>query len=186
MTTQIINAGASLKIINDGVSKFVMKAQIREVDIVRDTIIRLDIGEGALYNVFVNQLEVTVPVSTSVENLRDQILEMLQSSSAAGLATEAKQIEQLAELQNVKTSVNDLKDKVTLAGDKITPAPTIVDETNPNLIYNGFAVLGAPRNEPIWAIQKVTNTNGTLTYQWAGGNKNFDKVWDNRKTLLYS
>ena len=69
MTTQIINAGASLKIINDGVSKFVMKAQIREVDIVRDTIIRLDIGEGTLYNVFVDQLEVTVPVSTSVDNL---------------------------------------------------------------------------------------------------------------------
>jgi hypothetical protein len=186
MTTQIINTGASLKIINDGISKFVMKAQIREIDIVRDTIIRIDIGEGALYNVFVDQLEVTVPTSTGVEDLRDKILEMLQSSSASGLATEAKQIEQLTELQSVKTSVNDLRDKVMIVNDKIVPAPTIVDETNPNLIYNGFAILSAPLNEPIWAIQKVTNANGVLTYKWAGGNKNFDKVWNNRKTLLYS
>jgi len=54
------------------------------------------------------------------------------------------------------------------------------------LVYNGFATLNAPLNEPVWAIQKVTNTKGVLTYQWAGGNKNFDKVWDNRRTLVYS
>jgi hypothetical protein len=77
MITQIINTGASLKIINDGVSKFVMKAQIREVDIVRDTIIRLDIGEGALYNVFVDQLTVTVPPSTGVEDYNLVLLQVL-------------------------------------------------------------------------------------------------------------
>jgi hypothetical protein len=186
MTTQIINTGASLKIINDGISKFVMKAQIREVDIVRDSIIRLDIGEGALYNVFIDQTVVTVPPSIGVEDLRDKILDMLQSISASGLATEAKQIEQLTELQNVKTSVNELTNKVNIASDKIVPAPTIVDETNPNLIYNGFASLSASTREPVWAIQKVTNSFGILTYQWASGNKNYDKVWDNRKALVYS
>lgn len=184
-TTQIINNGASLKIIGDGGTRFVMKSQIREIDVVRDTIIRIDIGEGALYNIFVDQSIVTNPVSTGVEDLRDKILEMLQSGVTGG-ATEAKQIEQLTELQNVKTSVNELNAKITAVGDKIVPVPTIVDETNPNTIYNGFAMLSASTQEPVWAIQKVTNTKGILTYQWAGGNKNFDKVWDNRKVLVYS
>lgn len=184
-TTEIINSGASLKIINDGASRFVMKAQIREIDIVRDTIIRIDIGEGALYNIFVDQANVTNPVSTGVEDLRDKILAMLQSG-VAGQATEAKQIEQLTELQNVKTSVNDLKDKVNTVSDKLFYQPKIVDETNPNLVYNGFAIPGANVQEPVWAIQKVTNTKGVLTYQWAAGNKNFDKIWDKRKDLVYN
>ena len=184
-TTEIINSGASLKIINDGASRFVMKAQIREIDIVRDTIIRIDIGEGALYNIFVDQAIVTNPVSAGVEDLRDKILAMLQSG-VTGQATEAKQIEQLTELQNVKTSVNDLKDKVNTVNDKLFYQPKIVDETNPNLVYNGFAIPGANVQEPVWAIQKVTNTKGVLTYQWAAGNKNFDKIWDKRKDLVYS
>ena len=62
----------------------------------------------------------------------------------------------------------------------------MVDETNPNLVYNGFANPGANVQEPVWAIQKVTNTKGVLTYQWAAGNKNFDKIWNNRKDLVYS
>lgn len=105
MATEIINNGSSLKIVTDGSPRFILKHQIKEVEVVRDTIIKIDIGQGALYNVFVDQTEVTVPASTDVNDLRDKIMEMLQSPAAVGLATEAKQTEGNAEIVNLKNSV---------------------------------------------------------------------------------
>ncbi len=188
-TTEIINNGSSLKIINETGSRFVMKAQIREIDVVRDTIIRIDIGEGALYNIFVDQSIVTNPVSTSVDNLRDKIIEMLQSGSVVTgdhLATESKQIEQITEMQTMRSYVSDIRDRINTINDKVFYEPMAVDETNPNMVYYGFTVPGAATREPVWAIQKVTNNKGVLTYQWAAGNRLFDKIWDNRKSLAYS
>lgn len=186
MTTQIENNGNSLKVTSDGYSRFIMKSQISEVEILHDTVIKIDIGKGALNNVFVDQLEVTVPVSTDVTDLRDKIIAMLQPAVGAGLATEAKQIEQNAELQTVITAVTDMKDKVSTLNDKLFFEPRISDETNANTIYRGYALASVGNDAPNWAIQKITNNRGVLTYQWAGGNQNFDKVWNNRKTLVYS
>ncbi len=186
MATEIINNGASLKIVTDGSPRFILKHQIKEVEVVRDTIIKIDIGQGALYNVFVDQTEVTVPASTDVNDLRDKIMEMLQSPAVVGLATEAKQTEGNAEIVNLKNSVAQLSEKVTSMNDKIFYEPKLVDETNSNVVYKGFANPGAKTDEPVWAILKVTNNKGVLSYHWAGGNKNFDKIWDNRKALVYS
>ena len=185
MIVEIINSGASLKIISDGSPRFVLKNQIREVEIVRDTIIKIDIGQGALYNVFVDQAEVTVPTSLNVADLRDKIMEMLQTS-VNGLATEQKQTEGNSEIVNIKNSVNDMKDKVNALNDKLFFEPKQVDEANSNAVYKGFANPGAQNVDAVWAIQKITNTKGVLTYLWAGGNKNFDKVWNDRKVLVYS
>jgi uncharacterized Fe-S cluster-containing MiaB family protein len=52
MATEISNNGASLKIVVDLAPRYILKNQIREVEVVRDTIIKIDIGQGALYNVF--------------------------------------------------------------------------------------------------------------------------------------
>lgn len=186
MATEIINNGSSLKIVTDGSPRFVLKNQIKEVEVVRDTIIKIDIGQGALYNVFVDQKEVTNPVSANVEELRDKIIDMLQMTAAVGLATEAKQTEGNAEIVNLKNSVAQLSEKVTSMNDKIFYEPKLVDETNSNAVYKGFANPGAKTDAPVWAILKVTNNKGVLSYHWADGNKNFDKVWDNRKTLVYS
>lgn len=186
MATEIINNGSSLKIVTDGSPRFILKNQIKEVEVVRDTIIKIDIGQGALYNVFVDQTEVTNPASASVEELRDKIIDMLQTAAAVGLATEAKQTEGNAEIVNLKNSVSQLSEKVTAMNDKIFYEPKLVDETNSNAVYKGFANPGAATDQAVWAILKVTNNKGVLSYHWAGGNKNFDKVWDNRKALVYS
>lgn len=185
MATEIINNGASLKIVTDNAPRFILKNQIKEVEVVRDTIIKIDIGQGALYNVFVDQGEVTVPASVSVEDLRDKIMDMLQAN-VAGLATEMKQTEGNAEIVNLKNSVNEMKAKVNSLDDKLFFEPKIIDETNSNVVYKGFAAPATAVDVAAWSIQKVTNTRGVLTYQWAGGNKDFDKIWNNRKALVYS
>ena len=181
----IENNGASIKITEDGVSRYVLKYQIREVEIVRDTIIKIDIGQGALNNIFIDQATVTVPVSASVEALRDLIMAMLQSN-VAGSATEAKQTEEIAAIANLQTAVSALQTKVNSIEDKTPYQPKLVDESNANVVYNGFALPGAAVDAAVWAIQKVTKTNGVYSYQWAGGTKAFDKIWNNRKALIYS
>jgi hypothetical protein len=180
MATTIENNGASLKLTEDGVSRYVLKSQIREVEIVRDTIIKIDIGQGALNNIFVDQAVVTLPASTGVEDLRDQLMGFIQiNTSIVGFSTEANQNKELDAFKTLQTAVNALSDKVFYQ-------PMLVDESNPNAIYNGYALPGAKTTDAVWAIQKVTKVKGVLTYQWAAGTKAFDKIWNNRTALIYS
>lgn len=185
MVIEIINNGASLKISTDGVPRFILKSQIKDVNVLRDAIIKIDIGQGALNNVFVDQTEVTIPASVSVDDLRDKILAMLQGNSA-GLATEQKQDSEITNIQDLKTQVLDLQNKVGSVDSKLFFEPALEDENNPNSVYKGYALPGAKTTDPVWAIEKVTSKNGILSYKWAAGNKNFDKVWDNRAALIYS
>jgi hypothetical protein len=178
MPTQISDNGASIKIVSDDGSRTILKSQIREVDVVRDTIIKIDVGQGALYNVFVDQADVTVPTSTSVDDLSAQIIAMLQLSGA-GLATQQAQSVQIDQLKSIQVAVGALNDKDFYE-------PTLVVESNSGIVYKGYAVPGVKTSDPVWAVLKITNKKGLLSYQWAGGTKNFDKVWDNRKTLVYS
>ena len=156
MATTIENNGASLKITEDGASRFVLKYQIREVEIVRDTIIKIDIGQGALNNIFVDQANVTAPVSATVEALRDLIMGMLQTN-VGGTATEAKQTEEIGEIKNLQAVVGNLQAKVNSLDDKTFFQPKLIDESNPKVVYNGFAIPGSAVDAPVWAIQKVTS-----------------------------
>lgn len=186
MATQIINNGTSIKIVTNEVPRFILKNQIIEVVVIRDTIIKIDIGLGALYNVFIDQLEVTAPVSSSADDLRDKIVEMLQTAVAIDNVADQKQTECSKEIVNIKNSVNDMKDKVNVLNDKLFFEPKLIDESNANIVYKGYANPGAVSNTAVWAIEKVTNIKGVLSYQWANGSRNFENVWDNRKTLMYS
>ncbi len=185
MVVTIENNGASLKITEDGSTRYVLKYQIREVEIVRDTIIKIDIGQGALNNIYVDQLDVTVPASASVVILRDLIMGMLQTN-VTGSATEAKQTEEIAAIANLQTAVSALQTKINSIEDKTPFQPSLVDESNGNVVYNGFAVPGAAVGSAVWAIQKVSKSNGVYSYKWAGGTKTFDKIWNNRTSLVYS
>jgi hypothetical protein len=186
MAIQIENKDNALKITNNGSSRFIMKAQIIEVEIAYDTVIRIDIGKGALNNIFIDQADVSLPSSIDTADLRDKLLTFLTPASVSGLATEQKQTEQTSELQTVKTSVGDIKDKISSLNDKFFFEPRICDETAANCIYKGYSLTSITGEVAGWAILKITNTKGIFTHQWSGGTKNFDKVWNNRKTLVYS
>jgi hypothetical protein len=101
------------------------------------------------------------------------------STSIVGFATELNQNKELETLKSLQTTINALNEKMFID-------PILIDESNPNVIYNGYALPGAKAAEPVWAIQKVTKVKGVLTYQWAAGNKTFDKIWNNRTALIYS
>ena len=110
---------------------------------------------------------------------------MLQNN-VTGTATEAKQTEEIGEIKNLQAVIGNLQAKINSLDDKTFYQPSLVDESNPNAIYNGFALPGAKVTEAVWVIQKVTKVKGVLIYQWAAGTKTFDKIWNNRTALIYS
>ena len=179
----IENNGANIKVTENGLSRYIFKGQIREIEVLRGTIIRIDIGQGALRNLFVDQANVTAPISNSVTDLRDQIIAMLAPAANNNDANEALEI---AALNGIAATMTNLQTKVDSLDSKVFFEPKIVDESDANVVYNGYALPGALPEQSVWAIQKVSFRDGLFTYEWAGGNKQFDKKWSDRTTLIYS
>ncbi len=184
MATEIINNGATLKLTIGTVSKLILKTQIREISVVNSNIIKLNTGQG-LYNNFITFADVTNPVTANPEALRDAINAML-TTGGGGSATEIKQDSEITELQNIKTRMDTLLGKVDVLNDRVFIEPLLVDEATPNTIYKGYAIPGASTANPVWAIERITISGDVTIKKWSAGNKNFDKVWDNRAALVYS
>lgn len=56
-----------------------------------------------------------------------------------------------------------------------------------NLIYKGEAEAGTLFSQPLWRIRKIViSDDGDVSETWADGNSNFDNIWDNRVSLIYS
>ncbi len=186
MAIEITNNGASLKIKNGALIRNIMKNQILEIVVVKTNIIKIDNGKGVLYNLFIPYADVTIPVTADPEALKDAINDMMAVSVIVGNATEAKQIEEIVKLNNLNTTVSQIQTSVSTLDSKIFFEPVLIDESNPNIIYKGFASPSANLQDAVWAIQKISNTGDVCSYQWADGNKNFDNIWNNRLSLLYS
>jgi len=185
MAVEIEDHGTSLKITTDGAPRYIIKSQIREISVIRDTIIKVDTGEGALYNVYVDQSIVDVPVSKDVNDLRDQ-MELMMESGMAGFATSAKQDAQSTLITGLQASLKDVQDNLGSMNDKKFYDPTLIDELNPNVIYRGYAAPGSKTSDAVWAVQKITLVRGVISYTWAAGSKAFASIWDNRSKLIYS
>tara|TARA_R110000868_G_scaffold33428_10_gene121386 strand:- start:5072 stop:5635 length:564 start_codon:yes stop_codon:yes gene_type:complete len=60
-----------------------------------------------------------------------------------------------------------------------------IDELPDGNILKGWTIPGSDNNTPSWRIQKITFTGGDVSYKFANGNVDFDKVWDNRLSYTY-
>lgn len=183
--TEIYNDGASLRIVNSGNVILVNKLQIKTIDTIRDDVVRLDIGEGALKNIYLKTSEVSIPegIGDSAQ-LRDAINAMLVSNVAGG-ATEAKQDVEINILNGILTALTDLKVIMNKTGG-CCRNPIRIDESNPNVIYNGFATTGSVTSEAVWAIQRITREKNIIIYDWADGNELYDNIWDSRYEASYA
>lgn len=62
-----------------------------------------------------------------------------------------------------------------------------VDFISDSLFYKGEAAVGSLTSAPLWRVRKtVLAVDGDVSETWASGNANFDKVWDDRLSLVYS
>jgi hypothetical protein len=184
MATEIFNDGACIRILSNNNTLLISKLQIKTIDTVRTDTVRVDLGEGALKNIYIKVSEVVTPqVFVTADDLRDFINGMLLSNTS-GSATEINQQEEIHQLQLILAVLLDIKTLINnYKGGKGTPQQT--DESNPGVVYNGYAAAGSDPSSAVWAIQRVTRTKDLVVYAWADGNENYDNVWDGRLSLTY-
>lgn len=210
----IANNGATFNIVRDGISRLVVKAQVHEISVVQTYFVKIDLGLGVLQNVYVDQRDVTSPSTVSAQALRDQLNSWMAGGSVtvSGGATEAKQDTQITSLSNMQTQLNDVKTKqdsqqtelqglntkltsvqtkldtvnTNLQTDRYLEFPLMVDESQPGIIYKGFAPPGSAAGASVWALQKITVVDGVTQLQWANGGMSFTFRWDDRDTVPYS
>jgi hypothetical protein len=187
--TTIVDNGGSIKITIGTVIRNITKAQIVEVSVIKTTIIKIDIGQGALHNIFIPFGDVTAPSTANAGALRDAIAAFLPTGgggAGAGNATEAKQIEEITLLTNINSSMNTMRGLVTTIDEKIFYEPLLVDDGGAGIIYKGFAQPGSNQEAPVWAIQRIRREGDVDVYTWANGNKNFSNSWIERETYPFS
>jgi hypothetical protein len=181
---QIINDGAVIRIEKDSKILLVAKDQVKTIDTVHENIVRIDIGEGPLKNVFLNYLEVAEPTTSSADELRDAIKSMMMSDQYdGGDAKESTQLLMLTHLGNMVTLLQSIKEREY---DFSQAEPSRVDESNPYTIYRGWhARFGVPdQNE--WAIERITRVGDEIIHEWAFGHKKLIYQWNQRETLNYA
>lgn len=167
-TTLVITSGANVRTIN--------KQVIREISILRGTLIKIDIGGGPLRNIFLPIADITQPVHLDGPALLAALNEMLSPLDV--------QIE--AELSSLSETITTMQSTI----ENLLPAsmqePSMIDESKDNVIYTGFAAAGAETSAPAWAIMRSTIENDVITNDWADGSQRMTAVWDNRSALTYA
>ena len=187
MATQIIDDGASIRIINAASVLLINKSHIKTIDTVKDNTIRLDIGSGALKNVFIKFTEVTIPAALpDVYSLRDAINAMLKNNGG-GLATEQKQDIQIELLSGILSALTEIKIAISNLKCCCNGQIMRIDESNPLVTYVGYANMDSLPGDAVWKIQRTTRfaTNDIVIVEWADGNELFDNIWDQRLELNY-
>src|SRR6266498_4406782 len=128
MAFQIINDGACIRIENGTKTLLVTKEQVKTIDTIQNNIVRIDIGEGPLKNIFVNYQDVETPVVASANELRDLIKQMLLSDNFnGGDATEAGQVNILNKLGDIGVLLQTIKQREI---DLTQQEPSRMDESN--------------------------------------------------------
>lgn len=182
--TNLINDGAVIRIEKNGKTLLVAKDQVKTIDTVHDNIVRIDIGEGPLKNIFLNYQEVSSPAVASANELRDTIKAMMLTDAyMGGDAKEVTQIailNQVSQLTNVLVAMNNRELKIT------NEEPSRTDESNPYTIYRGWhSRFGIP-DQHEWAIERVRRDGDEIISEWAFGTKRAIYPWTDRETLNYA
>ncbi len=169
----------------------IAKSTIVDVTVIKGSILKIDIGQGPLHNIFIPHADVLHPAFATAMDLRDAIESMCElpqpSGGTAGGATEANQATEINYLNAINTAMGSLTTLVNTIDGKLFYEPKMVDDAGAGVIYNGFTTQeGARAYDPVWAIQRIAvDDHGVHVYTWANGNKNFDKLWTERESMTY-
>jgi len=166
---EIYDAGASLKVVNGSDVRYIMKQNIREVSVIKGTILKIDIGGGALNNIFIAFADITFPILANAAQVRDLINNTYLGQLDGGASM---------------SSLTAITDKIRVEVELLS-SPLVRDDSNPNTIYEGYAAPATAINAAAWAIKRITQSGSQTVSQWANGNKNFVNVWNDRATLTY-
>lgn len=180
---QIFNDGACIRIVNDTKTLLVTKEQVKTIDTIQNNVVRIDIGEGPLKNIFINYQDVNLPVVNSANELREEIKSMLLSDQYDGNdATEQNQILMLNKMIDLELLLKDIKQK---EADLAEREPSRVDESNPYMVYRGWHKASGVPTENEWAIERIKREGDEIIHEWAFGTQNQVYSWASRLNHNY-
>jgi len=183
MAFQIFNDGAVIRIENGTKTLLVTKEQVKTIDTIQNNIVRIDIGEGPLKNIFVNYQDVTNPVVNSANELRDLIKGWLVSDNYnGGDATEATQLSILTKLGDLAIILQAIKVK---EASFTKEEPSRIDESNPYMIYRGWHRLFGDPQANEWAIERIRREGDEIIHEWAFGTQRQIYKWHDRLNHYY-
>lgn len=82
------------------------------------------------------------------------------------------------------TATEILDKRISITPPTMATYATQIDSTNTGYIYVGEAAVGSATSSAVWRISKVT-TGASVVITYAG-NAQFNQVWNNRASLVYS
>jgi len=62
----------------------------------------------------------------------------------------------------------------------------IIDSTDSNNVYFGWAQPGSATSDSVWRIQKKVTSGGIQYFYWCNASTAFNYVWDNRASYSFS
>jgi hypothetical protein len=120
-----------------------------------------------------------VEASPSIVAIQDVVIQSVLSDTGTTVAFET------VETSIVSEAVQGPAGPPGIAEEEMVYAKR-VDWVDENTLYKGEATPGALEDAPVWRIRRLTiNEAGDVTEQWAGGNAQFNKVWNDRSQLTY-
>ncbi|TCZ68346.1 hypothetical protein [Flaviaesturariibacter aridisoli] len=186
MGINIFDGGASIRIVRGDKTLLITKEQIKAIDTIHDTIVRIDNGEGPLRNIFLDYREVNQPEVGNAEDLRDIINQMLVRPSGSGGGGSGGTCELPPEfLKLIESIVATLGAILNKQDEPPIPEPTRIDEANPNMIYKGWHGQSGQVGALEWAIERITRVGEEVVHEWAYGCKRKIFRWSQRQELVY-
>ena len=179
----IIDGGASIRIVRGEKTLLVTKAQIKAIDTIGNGMVRIDNGEGPLRNIFLNYQEVNQPEVGNAEELRDIINNMLGLQAAPGGGDCYFPPELIKLWESMASTLGQIRQQ---AEEPPVAELTLIDESNPYMIYKGWHSQRGNQENPEWAIERIRRVEEIVIHEWAYGTKRKIFRWTERMNLPYA
>lgn len=198
--TAIIDLNSSLMLLTDALQKQLadkstatkqneLIGKVQEVKTVADGInssLQQNLSGKATETKQDSQLVQLQAIVSGLDQLGSSINTNVQNT-LSGKASVDKQNEQLVVLSQIKAAIEMLQTSTLGSGSpELFKEPLRIDTGDPTKIYKGYALPGSANGDPAWSIQRIETLDNSVSVLWAAGNRNPDKIWNDRATLTYS
>ncbi len=187
MKVEIYNNSRCIQFVFDGTPIGLNKQQIIAIEVLTNDKVKISTVEGASRQICINAADVAAP--NRYANAID-LHAMLSDLWVKGLdccnETKARMDKQLTELNNIRLLLVDIKEQLKpVPQTDVFAAPRVTDDSQPNILFSGYAATATAVSDPGWAIKQTISRNNQTVELWSNGSKALNSVWDDRYNVDY-
>lgn len=183
----IYDSGMLLQLRFGGKDTWINKNNIHAIRVINPTTICLANGDEPLKHIYIRIEDVTHP--KEFENAVDLANHISSFFTASTVGSDNNKLDEVInELQQIKQTVQEIKELLGSPNGGDTVVPTEEDTTQAGYIYRGYALPTNNPKEANWRIARVSLLNIDIvsnSIEWADGNKNYDNSWNDRYNITY-